>query len=301
MLRIPEPALGDRAVEGLFQFRGRFAVLRRHARIAQLLLDVGPEHQRVVHLGVDQAVLEGSPNDVGPVAALLFRVAVGHDLDQPVAVAVAAQHVVEGFLAGRFVPPHPLDVAVEIELLGHVGDETRLRIEHPAPLALVEAAGVVGSRHGVARVVEPTRLDPAVRPDGVIALVIERVGIGPEIVRIVDQQSQLRDPLFLQHGKTAVPAVAAVDVRVDRPQPGDRVADFPHRAAVDAPQRAPVVGLGILWSGERELHRRFARLHRETAPRRPADRGGSDTGRAWATVPDPSRYSCTKSPRADAG
>jgi hypothetical protein len=91
-----------------------------------------------------------------------------------VAVGIAAEHVLQDSLASGLMPADPLQVAGEIELLGHVDHERRLAVHEPAPLTLVEAERVIGSGHGVPRAAcPPTRLDPAVRPDGVVALIIE--------------------------------------------------------------------------------------------------------------------------------
>ena len=242
LLGVPETTLRDGLVEAGLQLFGVALVSRRARPVAYQTFDLRPQHERAIHLGVDERVLVAGPDHVQPVAGLVLGArAIGH-FDQPVSVGVALQEVLQRRLAGRLLPGHPFQISREVELLGDVDDVGRLRVHQPAPLALVEPQRVVGAGRGVAGEVGPARLDHAVPGDGVIALVVERAGHVRRVLRVAHSQAHQREPRLVEHRVAAVPPVAAHDLVVDHADAPDGVQDLAHGRAVDAPQVAPVVG-----------------------------------------------------------
>jgi hypothetical protein len=85
-----------------------------------------------------------------------------------------------------------------------------------------------------------------------------------EIIRVIHNQSQLRQPRLVQAGDGM--AVAADDPLVHHAQAGDGVANLAHGGAVQAGKASQIVSLVVIERAQRQLHTHLAGRHGEGLP-----------------------------------
>ena len=206
------------------------------------------------------------PDDVDPVAALGLPMGIGLHFDEPVAVGVAAQEIVQHTFGRRFLPLEPSEIAREIELFRHVDGPAGLRIHQPAPLAFVIAEGVVRAGHFIALMPGPAGLNASPGVNRVFALPIERAGKGAMVSWVVNGEAQLRQPRLVQHGNVAVIAVTAHDPLVHGANSRNGMTDLADGPAVHSLNDAPIVKLVVERRAQRQVQARLPAADFERAP-----------------------------------
>ena len=99
-----------------------------------------------------------------------------------------------------------------------------------------------------------------------VALEIERGGTIRQVVRVVESNAHLREPLLVQAGIARAPAVGAEDVPVNDPVAANRVQHLADAPAIQALECAPRIGLVIIQRLEGVGHAGLARRNLERRP-----------------------------------
>ena len=127
--RVPEAAFGGGLVEAALELPRGLAVAGGVGFVAQEFFQAGPETECPIHLGVDQGVLVGGPDNVDPIAAARLPVRTRQHFHQAIVVGIAPEQILKNFFASGLLPLQPSAVGGEVEQLGHVDDPAWLRIQ----------------------------------------------------------------------------------------------------------------------------------------------------------------------------